>query len=560
MLATPLSILLLFGLVLLQSDARSDAGDKIALVIGNSDYAFSPLVNPTNDAADMGAALEALGFEVTVLLNADQRAMKRAIDEFGRKLDRDRGTGLFYFAGHGVQVRGRNYLVPVNARIRTENDVEYESVDAGRVLAKMEDAGNELNIVILDACRNNPFARSFRSARNGLASIDAPSGSLIAYATAPGSVAADGSGRNGLYTANLLRAMQVPGLGLEQVFKRVRVAVREATDGLQTPWENTSLEGDFYFIPPERRVATQQPASRQAAPVVSTPVDRQPQSAKVTDTAQPPAPDGGKDGPTLVNVTSNGTLVRARIEVYKSGTEQRVLWHDTSSTDPARNPARLELATGDYDVNIAPLEINGSEPREISNLRVRPGATSTLDVEFPYGVLKFSGLVNGALGLTRLEVFHAGTRQQVLWLDTSDTDKNRNPLQIKLAPGDYDFQVTAMRVLGSEPRLLQNVSIIANETRSLTEDFELGTLSVLATANGKLTSSRVEIFEAGTRIQVSWGDTSDQDKKRNPLPFRLAPKHYDVQVSALNLAGSEPILIEGVRLDARAEETLTAAF
>ena len=642
-------MVLLFGLALLQADAHSATGDKIALVIGNSDYAFSPLKNPSNDAADMGAALEALGFEVNVLLNANQTAMKRAIDEFGRKLDRDRGTGLFYFAGHGVQVKGRNYLIPVNAGIRTENDVEYESVDAGRVLAKMEDAGNELNIVILDACRNNPFARSFRSVQNGLAQINAPSGSLIAYATAPGSVAADGSGKNGLYTANLLRAMRIPGLGLEQVFKRVRAEVRRATDGLQTPWESTSLEGDFYFIPPEQQMAEQRPAPQQPDPVVQTPVDRRPQSDAAADTAQRVALGDGIEGLASLRVTSNGRLARGRIEVYESGTEQRVLWYDTSKTDPGRNPAKLKLAPGNYDFKVAPLEIDGTEPREIRELRIRPGLTSTQDFEFPHGVLEFSGLENGGLGKTRLEVFHAGTEQKVLWrdtsrtdktrnpiniklkpgrydlkvssleihgvdpreingvaiepatslsqrvdfargelevevlengkigvgrievyfagaeqrvtwADTSATDKKRNPMKIKLAPGDYDVKVSAIRLLGAEPRLRENFTINASETHSLSEDFEQGTLAVLATANGKPIRSRIEIFEADTEIKVSWGDTSDRDKKRNPLPFRLAPNNYDVRISALGLAGSEPIVIKGVRLDAQGKETLNAAF
>lgn len=154
--------------------------------------------NPANDATDMASALRKLGFSVTLKTDVNQRAMEESIRAFGTTL-RSGGVGLFYYAGHGIQFRGTNYLIPVHAEIKSEADVKYRSVDAGYVLAQMEDAGNNLNIIILDACRNNPFARLFRSAEKGLAKMDAPTGSILAYATAPGSVAADGSGRNGLY-------------------------------------------------------------------------------------------------------------------------------------------------------------------------------------------------------------------------------------------------------------------------------------------------------------------------------------------------------------------------
>ena len=142
--------------------------------------------------------------------------MKKAIDSFGERI-KSGGVGLFYFAGHGVQVDGRNYLVPVNADIETENDVEYESIDTGRVLAKMEDANNGMNIMILDACRNNPYASSFRSISNGLATLNAPSGTFIAYATSPGNVAADGEGDNGIYTGYLIRHLNSKDLSIENL-------------------------------------------------------------------------------------------------------------------------------------------------------------------------------------------------------------------------------------------------------------------------------------------------------------------------------------------------------
>ena len=225
---------------------KPNSQTRTALVIGNSEYKFSPLKNPANDASDMASALRDSGFDVILKINASQLSMEKAIKSFGKKL-RSGGIGLFYFAGHGLQVEGRNYLLPVDADIESESDVKYDAVDAGRVLGKMEDAGNDLNIVILDACRNNPFARSFRSADKGLAKMDAPTGSFIAYATAPGSVAADGDGRNGLYTQYLLQYMKEPNLSVERVFKKVRLAVVNDTALKQTPWESSSLLGDFYF-------------------------------------------------------------------------------------------------------------------------------------------------------------------------------------------------------------------------------------------------------------------------------------------------------------------------
>ncbi len=219
---------------------------RAALIIGNSNYKDSPLKNSANDARDMTSILKGVGFDVTIKINASQREMENAVRQFGKKI-RQGGAGLFYYAGHGIQVNGRNYLIPIDATIESEADVKYEAVDAGLVLGKMEDAGNDLNIVILDACRNNPFARSFRSNIKGLARMDAPKGSIVAYATAPGSVAADGNQRNGIYTKHLMKNMKKPGLTIEQVLKQVRVAVARETANKQIPWESSSLMGNFYF-------------------------------------------------------------------------------------------------------------------------------------------------------------------------------------------------------------------------------------------------------------------------------------------------------------------------
>ena len=228
--------------------AATSGEQRIALVIGNGRYKDSPLINPINDARAMATALAAAGFKVTTRENAGRDVMQAALRDFGDAL-RNGGVGLFYYAGHAVQVKGRNYLIPIDANIEREDEVAYGGIDANQVLDKMESAGNRLNIVILDACRNNPFARSFRSAGGGLAQMDAPVGTLIAFSTSPGSVASDGTGGNGLYTRYLLEAMRVPGARIEDVFKHVRTKVRQDTQGKQIPWESTSLEGDFVFVP-----------------------------------------------------------------------------------------------------------------------------------------------------------------------------------------------------------------------------------------------------------------------------------------------------------------------
>jgi uncharacterized caspase-like protein len=189
---------------------------RTALVIGNAAYGeFGVLRNPVNDATDMATTLRQLSFDVTLLRDVDLRTIQEAVETFVRQL-RQGGVGLFYFAGHGMQVQGENYLIPLRARINREQDVVYETIPVGRILGGMEDAGNQLNIIILDACRDNPYARQWRSDQRGLAMLQGAHGSLIAYATAPGTVASDGSGRNGVYTEHLLKHLSTPGISEEE--------------------------------------------------------------------------------------------------------------------------------------------------------------------------------------------------------------------------------------------------------------------------------------------------------------------------------------------------------
>ena len=220
---------------------------RVALLMGNSNYQHSPLKNPVNDAKDMAKVLQKMDFDVSLVLDANQEKMENAINTFSRKLTPG-SVALFYFAGHGVQMNGENYLIPVDANIKRQSDVRYKAVNTGQVLDVMGESENNLNIVILDACRNNPLPRSFRSNSKGLARLDGPKGTVLGFATSPGSVAADGENDNGVYTESLLKHIETPGISIEQLFKKVLQDVDKVTNGQQTPWTESSFTGDFSFI------------------------------------------------------------------------------------------------------------------------------------------------------------------------------------------------------------------------------------------------------------------------------------------------------------------------
>jgi carboxyl-terminal processing protease len=241
--------------ILVIAATPAQAEPRVALVIGNSAYKgdLPALPNPANDAKLMANTLKTVGFDVVEAEDADQTGMKKAIAEFGKKLAAagSTATGLFFYAGHGLQVSGENYLIPVDAQIETEADVDLVSVSATTVLKQMDFAGSAVNIVILDACRNNPLSNGARGMTRGLAELKStPRGSFIAYSTAPGSTAADGDGRNSPYTKALAETITEPGLSISDVFQEVRTKVLAATGQSQTPWDSSSLTGRFYFKPP----------------------------------------------------------------------------------------------------------------------------------------------------------------------------------------------------------------------------------------------------------------------------------------------------------------------
>jgi len=238
-------------------------GSRIALVVGNASYPQAPLLNPVNDADAVSALLKRAGFSVDKRVNATQKDLREAAARFGEAIrDPKVKFALFYYAGHGVQLDWRNYLIPVNLMVRTAEDVRSQAVDISDLLRAMQPNQEKKYLVILDACRDNPFGATYQPAAKGLTLFAAPSGSLLAYSTAPGMVALDGQGTNGLYTSHLVQELGVAGANIEDAFKRVRLNVRLASKGQQVPWEITSwVEGEYLF-PTARQQLTE--AQREA--------------------------------------------------------------------------------------------------------------------------------------------------------------------------------------------------------------------------------------------------------------------------------------------------------
>ncbi len=307
-------LLLIFLQVLLVLNAIAQE-KRLALVIGNSNYTYGgTLANPENDADAISNKLIDLGFNVLAHKDLDQKSMMQIIDDFGMIL-KHYDVGLFFYAGHGIQAKGTNYLIPVDANIRSENDVEYNCVKADRLLARMEDAGSNVNIIILDACRDNPFERQWTRSTTGrgLAFMNSPVGTLIAYSTAPGTTASDGYAENSPYTTALINYIDQPNTTILQMFQHVRKEVREKTDNLQIPWESTSLEGNFYFVTEKTDLIE--------SPVVEL-------TTTETDLIEPPAVDMAKTETELIGtIDISGYFIDRRdAKKYKTVEIGKQVW------------------------------------------------------------------------------------------------------------------------------------------------------------------------------------------------------------------------------------------
>ena len=292
-------------------------GKRVALVIGNSAYKSGPLTNPVNDARAIAAKLRKLGFVVLLRENVKVQEIGSIYREF-RSAITPGGEALFFYAGHGIQFKGQNYFPAVDSVISSEEDVPLQSLNMGSLLDNMEEGKARVSLVLLDACRDNPYARSFRSGTRGLAKAEAASGTLIHYATKPGSVASDGAGKNGVYTESLLAQMDTPGLPIELMLKRVTNQVVGQTQGKQEPWVEGSLRGDFFFNPV---------APKSSPPPVATPapVATSEQATRGSTTVSAPAAESvvreDTETPFWNEVKSKGTRTyyEAYVKQYPKG-------------------------------------------------------------------------------------------------------------------------------------------------------------------------------------------------------------------------------------------------
>lgn len=299
---------------------------RTALIIGNASYASAPLSNPVNDASAMAQALRRAGFDVMLKTDANQRGIREAIRDFGAALKSKGGVGLFYFAGHGVQMSGENYLVPVGEDIADANDLKQRAVTAAEAVDAMADARNGLNIVVLDACRNNPLAGATR----GLSRIDSNANLFVSFSTSPGAVALDGEGRNSPYTKHLADSIAVSNLNLEGTFKRTLKGVHQETRGQQTPWISSSFFGDFIFRPSDGAAAPTPPATPDPAAPAPASVPASPWTLLRKDTPNQSA--AAAAAASLAGVyradgrNPNKSRYRGMVTIVPEGEQVRFTW------------------------------------------------------------------------------------------------------------------------------------------------------------------------------------------------------------------------------------------
>ncbi len=363
-----LSLRLTPGLVavfLLLAALPATAAERVALVIGNTSYTDSPLRNPINDARAMNLALTHLGFDVVLLTDGDQRAMQRAIGQFSRKL-RGAKVALVYYSGHGVQASGVNYMVPIGAQVESEGDMPLELVNVDSIMAQLVQAGTDVNILILDACRNNPFERGMHRSvgsggGGGLASVSAPKGTVIAYATAPGTTAEDGTGANSPYTTALLRAMATPGKKVEEVFKDTRIELAHATNDRQISWESSSLVGDFYFsapggAPPAHGATVHTPPAhgQEAGHQVKPSAPSQPLAPALAPASAPPT-------------TTVPSKIRAEPAANTSRERGKIVFDIVNGLDRRVTQLFLAASSGtDWEENVLESPLEGGETLEMT--------------------------------------------------------------------------------------------------------------------------------------------------------------------------------------------------
>lgn len=352
----PRLMLCLLGTLLALLLSSPTHAARLALVIGNRDYTVGPLKNPINDAEAMSRTLSGLGFGTTLVKNLKRDDIGQTVEKFVSRIKAGDDVLVFY-AGHGLQVKGVNYLPAVDANIRVESDVALNSLNLNQLLDRLDEAKSGVRLLLIDACRDNPYSRSFRSGARGLARVEgAPSGTLMHFATRPGGVAADGTGGNGLYTSELLKHLKTPGLPVESMLKRVAAGVKQASGGDQQPWTEGALDGEFYFAPgsPQQASNAVQVASIQPEPVqqVAPPTPGQP--VRPTQVAADQIIKDCADCPELV-VISGGSFEMGSADGY-------------SDEDPVHRVNIKTFALGKYEVTQGQwVAIMGSNPSRFKN-------------------------------------------------------------------------------------------------------------------------------------------------------------------------------------------------
>jgi formylglycine-generating enzyme required for sulfatase activity len=302
-------LLCLFGMAIAASAQPSDEGPRVALLIGNASYpdASAPLAHPTKNTRALAEELKRSGFDVDIKENLGKEELQRAFDAFKQKV-RPGGVALVFFSGYGLQTGRQTYVIPTNAQVWTENDIRRDGIGIETILSDLNSRGARVKVLILDASRRNPYERRFRSAPAGLSSIDAPTGTLIMSAAAPGKVINEAEGESSVFMGELVKEMRAPGLTAEEIFSRTRVGVSRITNGEQVPWVSSSLTDDFYFnrLPPRGSASQQQPDRRpqqQAVPVPPPPPPAQQQAARppAPPAQQPAAPPPAQPPPVAAN-------------------------------------------------------------------------------------------------------------------------------------------------------------------------------------------------------------------------------------------------------------------
>lgn len=409
------TVLLLVGIV-----TPVLAAKRVALIIGNSAYATAPLANPGHDAEDMAAVLSRLGFEVIQEVNADKRTMVQAVDRFYKKL-RQADIGFFFYAGHGVQLRGANYLIPIGGQVFSETDVEFEAVNAGRILGKMEAAGNRLNIVALDACRDNPFKRSFRSTAKGLARMDAPEGTFIAYATAPGTTAADGTGRNGIFTKHLLANLVRRDLTVPEVFNEAGLAVMDETNHRQIPWTSTTPVRRYYLADSSSQAEKTTPVENKSVETGQLTVLTDPSDAQVRILNIGPRYSPGMElsaGNYHIEVSSTGYLTEKRWIEMTTGDTLSVSF-SLQEIKPEEPKVKVtETPRAGREKQSAFTQYGKIDPVEWDVVSVFSKKLTTFHNDSVRVLDRIKKLSNGKMNLS---LFPAGAGQRVPAMETFDT-------------------------------------------------------------------------------------------------------------------------------------------